>query len=189
MQSREKSHVIWLNCKILFWEILMSQQRVVTSFYSKKSLSREVISLCQQTSITRDRRPSLVRPHHPRINLSQINPLLAHLSLYSKPFFQEPIIKTWTQGWEKISVHILKTHYEEESNPMLVWKRANKGGTSVPKVWKENVVIRGMFKTHLEERSNLNLNSHQLWEIHVKLAWESNKLNPTRSDIRVWQSK
>ena len=50
---------------------------------------------------------------------------------------------------------ILKPHSEEESNSMLILKRANKGGTSVRKVWKESVVIKGMFKTHLEEKSNL----------------------------------
>ena len=42
---KEKSHVILLKCKILFWEILMSQQWVVTSFtprevYQERSIKR-----------------------------------------------------------------------------------------------------------------------------------------------------
>jgi hypothetical protein len=53
-------------------------------------------------------------------------------------------------------VHILKPHFEEKSNPMLVCKIANKGGTNVPKFEKKkSVAIRGMFKTHFEERPNL----------------------------------
>ena len=76
----------------------------------------------------------------------------------------------------KIKCAHTQTHSEEESNPMLVCKRANKGGTDVPKIEKKVWWLGACSRPTLKKGQIWNLNSHQLWEIHVKLTWESNKL-------------